>query len=266
MRRPQIIGIGFAVVCALAAALLIRNYMGSVKVVQTVKTVTNTVNVLVARNDIGVGKAVDKRDLKWQPWPKEAATVGYIIQGNQKNAMTDYTGAIARVSFLPGEPIKQNKLIKASSGGVMAAIVKKGMRATSIPIREETAAGNFIQPSDRVDVILTRQMRNENGTGKQHVSDTIFRNVNVLAIGGRIEMKDGKKTAAGKTATLELTPTQSETLALARSMGELSLSLRSLAEASQNGSADAENPLNKGKSTGINLLKYGVQSRAYGVN
>jgi len=266
MKRARIIVLGIAIVSALVAAILAKNFMGNTKVIQTVKTDYDTVKVLVARSAIGVGTAVNKDDLKWQSWPKDGANSGYIIQSKQKKAITLYAGSIARVSFLPGEPIKKQKLIKASNGGVMAAIVRKGMRAVSTPIREETAAGNFIQPSDRVDVILTRKMRKENGQGSQHVSDTIFRNVNVLAIGQNIEMKGGKKVAAGKTATLELTPEQSETMALARSMGELTLSLRSLAEASRNGSAESDVPLNAERSSGISILKYGVQSRAYGVN
>ena len=268
MKRARIIVLGIAVISALVAAILAKNFMGGTKVVQTVKNNFDTVNVLVARSEIGVGKSVNRDDFKWQPWPKGAATKTYILQSKQPKAIKKYAGSIARASFLPGEPIKKTKLIKAGSGGVMAAIVKKGMRAVSVPIREETAAGNFIQPSDRVDVILTRQMRNENGNGKQHVSDTIFHNVNVLAIGQNLEMKNGKKVSAGKTATLELSPQQSETLALARSMGELSLSLRSLAEAQPN-SADANQnnaALNDSRrSNGVNMLKYGSKSRAYGV-
>jgi len=267
MKRARIIVLAIAIISALGAAILAKTFMGSTRVIQTVKTDFDTVKVLVARSAIGVGTSVNKDDLKWQAWPKNAAaTAGYITQIRMPRAITEMSGAIARASFLPGEPIAAKKLIKASNGGVMAAIIRKGMRAVSTPIREETAAGNFIQPSDRVDVILTRQMRAENGNRKQHVSDTIFRNVNVLAIGQNIEMKDGKKVAQGKTATLELSPDQSETLALARSMGEISLSLRSLAEASPNNSTTSDASLDKGHSTGINLLKYGVQSRAYGVN
>ena len=63
------------------------------------------------------------------------------------------------------------------------------------------------------------------------MSEAVLRNVRVLAIGQEIENKDGEKVAAGKTATLELTPRQAEALALAQSMGEISLSLRSLADA-----------------------------------
>ena len=109
----------------------------------------------------------------------------------------------------------------------MAAILPAGMRAISTPIREETAAGGFILPNDRVDVILSHKLRV--GSKEESVSEAVLRNVRVLAIGQEIENKDGEKVATGKTATLELSPSQAETLALAQSMGELSLSLRSLA-------------------------------------
>ena len=86
----------------------------------------------------------------------------------------------------------------------MAAILPSGMRAISTPIREETAAGGFILPNDRVDVILSHKMRV--GTKEEPVSEAVLRNVRVLAIGQEIENKDGEKVATGKTATLELTP------------------------------------------------------------
>ena len=78
-------------------------------------------------------------------------------------------------------------------------------------------------------------------------------------------MKDGDKVAAGKTATLEVTPQQAETLALAQSMGEISLSLRSLADTNP---ATAESTAKLGdRNTGsVRYLKYGVPSRAVGIN
>ena len=85
----------------------------------------------------------------------------------------------------------------------------------------------------------------------------------MLAIGQLIEAKDGKKLAEGNTATLELTPRQAEELAL----GELDG--RDLAVAAQHrrhGSKSDEATAPKERSNSIKVLKYGVQSRAYGVN
>jgi pilus assembly protein CpaB len=86
--------------------------------------------------------------------------------------------------------------------------------------------------------------------------------VRVLAIGQLIEAKDGKKLAEGNTATLELTPRQAENLALANSMGEISLSLRSIADIDSK--EQVAGPDKRGNS--IRVLRYGVKSRAYGVN
>ena len=112
---------------------------------------------------------------------------------------------------------------------MLAAILPSGMRAVSTRIKEETSAGRLILPNDHVDVILTRRLHAGSGGQEEYVSDTLFHNMRVLAIGQQIETKEnGKKAAEGaaNTATLELSPRQAEMLAQANSMGEISLSLR----------------------------------------
>ena len=188
---------------------------------------------------------------------------GLITKNSEPDAPTKLSGAVARAPFIAGEPIKEQKLIKISEGGVMAAILPAGMRAISTPIREETAAGGFILPNDRVDVILSHKTRV--GTQEQPVSEAVLRNVRVLAIGQALDNKDGEKVASGKTATLELTPPQAETLALAQSMGEISLSLRSLADATP-GQHEGTAKIGDAYSSSVKFLKYGVPSRAFGVN
>ena len=145
----------------------------------------------------------------------------------------------------------------------MAAILPSGMRAISTPIREETSAGGFILPNDRVDVILSHKIRV--GNKEEPVSEAVLRNVRVLAIGQTLEQQGNEKVATGKTATLELTPAQTETLALAQSIGEISLSLRSLADAAPNQSESTAR-IGDGNSGSVKMLKYGVPSRTFGVN
>lgn len=266
MKRNRILVLLIAFMAAGGAAWMAKNLVSSPPKVVTVESAVDAIEVLVASQNISLGDSVRAKQMKWQPWPKNAATTGYITKSRQPKALTKYSGAIARAPFLKGEPIKEQKLIKASDGGVLAAILPAGMRAISTPIREETAAGGFILPNDRVDVIVTRRMRT--GRKEEHVSDTVLRNVRVLAIGQTIEQKGGKKVASGKTATLELTIQQSETLALARAMGEISLALRSLADATPDGTKPEENTRKLGNERGssVKLLKYNVPSRAYGVN
>lgn len=266
MKRARVLVLGIAVLAAGGAAMLAKGLVPSPGKVVTVETDVNSVRVLVAAKTINLGDSVRSKDLKWQPWPSEAATAGYITRKNKPKALSEFAGAIARAPFLSGEPITNQKLIKKSDGGVMAAILPSGMRAISTPIREETAAGGFILPTDRVDVIVTRRLKTSQR--EEHVSDTILRNVRVLAIGQNIEMKGDKKVANGKTATLELTPRQSELLTLAQSMGDISLALRSLADANPNskGPQSEDQVLASERGISIKLLKYGVKSRAFGVN
>lgn len=263
MKRARMIVLAIAIASAGLAALMANRMLSAPPDVQVVERSTvDTVEVLVASMEIGLGDTLSSGDLTWQAWPKSAALSGYVTRSAEPNAPSRLTGAIARAPFLSGEPIKEQKLIRATDGGVMAAILPTGMRAISTPIREETAAGGFILPNDRVDVIVTRRVRTSRR--EEHVSDTVLSNVRVLAIGQVIEQQGDAKVAAGRTATLELTPRQSEILALAQSMGELSLSLRSLTDASDTSEQKSDAFGDRGGN--VRLLKYNVPSQAYGVN
>jgi pilus assembly protein CpaB len=255
--------LAIAFTAALGAAWVAKRVVSGPRQVETVEKTVGATDVLVAANDINLGDSVRADDLKWQQWPVEGLTPGLITRGAQPDAPTSLSGAVARAPFISGEPIKEQKLIKVSEGGVMAAILPSGMRAISTPIREETAAGGFILPNDRVDVILSHKI--QVGSKEEPVSEAILRNIRVLAIGQEIENKDGEKVATGKTATLELTPRQAEILALAQSMGDISLSLRSLADATP-GQSEPAAKIGDANSSSIKFLKYGVQSRAFGVN
>ena len=98
---------------------------------------------------------------------------------------------------------------------------------------------------------------------QQQVSETILRNVRVLAIGQTLETTGEEKVVSGATATLELTPGQTEILSLAQSMGQLSLSLRSLADTPKPGETV---DIREQKNGSVKMLKYGVPSQVFGVN
>src|SRR5262249_59088728 len=102
------------------------------------------------------------------------------------------TGMIVRTPFVAGEPIREAKLVNSKGSGFMAAILPSGMRAISTQISPETGAGGFILPNDRVDVILTPRGNRDAGGGGGS-SETILRNVRVLAIDQTIEEKNGQK-------------------------------------------------------------------------
>ncbi len=217
-----------------------------------------TVDVLVAKSDIAMGQKVSPGDVQWQEWPANAATGNFIRKTDRPKAVETLSGFIARAPFVTGEPIREAKLVDGKGAGFMAAILPSGMRAISTQISPETGAGGFILPNDHVDVILTRRERDadKSGGGETHSSETILTNIRVLAIDQTVEEKNGQKVVVGKTATLELTPGQAETLALSHQLGSLSLALRSITDATRDEPITQDKP--GGRRGGVNVVRFGV--------
>lgn len=218
-----------------------------------------TTDILVAKSDIPMGQALTPGDVEWQKWPAGTTSGNFIRKSDRPNAIENLVGHIVRAPFVAGEPIREVKLVNAKGSGFMAAILPSGMRAVSTQISPETGAGGFILPNDRVDVILTRRNRDadKTGGGEQQTSETILNNIRVLAIDQNIEEKNGQKVVVGKTATLELSPGQAETLALGQQMGSLSLALRSIADAA--GDADKSDE-NASARASVNVVRFGIST------
>jgi pilus assembly protein CpaB len=217
-----------------------------------------TVDVLVAKSDIGLGQKVAIEDVQWQTWPTATASSSFIRRNDRPDATTQIAGSIAREPFIAGEPIREQKLVKADGSGFMAAILPSGMRAISTEISPETGAGGFILPNDRVDVILSKHEKNIERPGAPDIinSEIILANVRVLAIDQAPKEKDGQNAVIGRTVTLELKPEQAETLARARQTGTLALALRSIADVNMVENTESTAP----KRGSINVVRYGVSS------
>jgi pilus assembly protein CpaB len=219
-----------------------------------------TVDVLVAKSDIGLGQSVTPENLQWQTWPATTASNSFIRRNERPEATKEIEGSIARAPFLAGEPIREPKLVKANGSGFMAAILPTGMRAISTEISPETGAGGFILPNDRVDVILSKRDKNPDKSGSADIvnSEIILANVRVLAIDQAPKEKDGQNVVVGKTVTLELKPEQAETLARARQTGTLALALRSIADLNAAENRSDDQAAKRGDS--INVVRYGISS------
>jgi pilus assembly protein CpaB len=216
-----------------------------------------TVDVLVAKVDIGLGQTLTPNDMQWQTWPAATASNTFIRRNDRPDATTQIAGSIARAPFITGEPIREAKLVKADGSGFMAAILPTGMRAVSTEISAETGAGGFILPNDRVDVLLTRREKNPNPAGGADivVSEIILANLRVLAIDQAPKEKEGQNSVVGRTVTLELKPEQTATLAAARQAGTLSLALRSIADLNQVDVGSEDRTRQRGS---INVVRYGI--------
>ena len=222
-------------------------------------TQLQTVDVLVAKSDIGLGQSVKPEDVQWQAWPASTASSTFIRRSERPDATTQIIGSIARSPFIIGEPMREQKLVRANGSGFMAAILPTGMRAVSTEISPETGAGGFILPNDRVDVILSKHEKNPDArAGSSDVinSETVLSNIRVLAIDQAPKEKDGQTNLVGKTVTLELKPEQAETLARVRQSGTLSLALRSIADVNIVESNAEEHK----RGDSVNVIRYGVST------
>ena len=219
-----------------------------------------TVEVLVAKSDIGLGQPVKPEDLQWQAWPASGGN-NLINRSSRADAIKEIAGSIARTPFYAGEPIREQKLVKANGSGFMAAILPTGMRAISTEISPETGAGGFILPNDRVDVILSKREKNPDGRGSDVVqSEIILSNIRVLAIDQAPKEKEGVNSLVGRTVTLELKPEQAETLARARQSGTLALALRSITDANATGEDQSADQVQK-RGQSVNVVRYGVANQ-----
>ncbi len=256
MKAARIIVLLIAVVAGGFAALLASRSDNPAPAPEVSET--KTTEVLVAKTDISMGQVITAQELEWQAWPEAAASANFVRRADKSNAIEEFAGAIARTPFVAGEPIREAKLVRANGSGFMAAILPSGKRAISTEISPETGAGGFILPNDHVDVILTRRSAEADRRPgvNSHSSETILGNAKVLAIDQTIEEKNGQRVVVGKTATLELTQRQAESLALARQLGTISLALRSLADVGV--TAEVEDAKKDEGRREINMVRFGV--------
>lgn len=274
MKPARIIVICVAAVAAIGLALVVRA-MGSPSKSPTAVATAAAVparpmaKVLVAAKDLQPGQRLTEADLAWKDWPVDEVNPAFITDGTTPlpsaeatgeaapaaarpegavasvtraannlatgGAMADYVGSVVREPILAGEPIVSRKIVRAGDSGYMAAYLEPGMRAMAIRVTVETAAGGFILPGDRVDVLLTREtnlsnMGAQEGERSKFASSTVMQNIKVLAIDQSTRAGDDEQAVVGATATLEVGPRDAEALALAKSEGELSLVLRSYAD------------------------------------
>jgi pilus assembly protein CpaB len=193
------------------------------------------VKVLVAAQNLPLGSRLNEAAIEWKQWPAEAVSPAFISNDLRPSADAELLNAIVRSPIVQGEPINEGKLVKAGDSGVMAALLRPGMRAVTTRISVDTAAGGFIQPGDRVDIILTqtiqrnRDANNQGGNERVYIADTIFQNVHVLAIDQTFSTSaESGATTIGSTATFEMSQGDSELLQEAVAKGDLSLTLRGM--------------------------------------
>ena len=259
MKAARIVVLGIAIAAGGVAALLAgRSHEPEAPKPQAPAPVLETVDVLIAKTDLNRGQVLDPSQIGWQAWPTAAANENFIKRTARPDALNQFSGAIVRVPIAAGQPVYDPMVVFAKGSGFLAVVLPKGMRAVAVDIAPDVDAGGFILPEDHVDILLThhdKAYEKTSGTEKI-VTDTILENVRVLAVDQAAEEKNGQRVIVGKTATVELTPEQAETLANARQIGALSLSLRSLMDSPS--SVLAGDGERKYRNKSINTFRYGV--------
>jgi pilus assembly protein CpaB len=238
MSARQIIVLGFALVCAVAALFLVRGMNARTDATAEVVAISGP-RVLVAARDVPAGSPLQPTDLEWRLWAEEGLSPQFLTQKDAPEAQNEHVGAVTRQDLLAGEPIVASRIVKPGEQGFMAALVRPGYRAVAVPVSQETAASGFILPGDKVDVILTRKLTviMSGGSQAEEVrSGIVLQDVRVLAIDQtykRTDGEDGPEAVTGSVALLELSARDSELLAMADEMGDLSLALRPVLNANR---------------------------------
>lgn len=262
MAPSRVIILGVAVVAAAGAGLVARNIASQppeqiVVEAAAPEPAIRLTDVLVMSGDVPMGAELGGQ-LSWQAWPSSNVYDYFIRRDDEPNALEELSRSIARVPIYAGEPLRRSKLI-GEGQSFMSSILPSGKRAIATRISADTSAGGFILPNDFVDVIMTR--RQADGSGSDgYTTETILHNIRVLAIDQAIqEDEEGRRVKVGETATLELTPEQSEIITVAQQMADrLSLALRSVVDTQEEVTEQADHLLSgSGRRGSIRLIKSG---------
>jgi pilus assembly protein CpaB len=231
MRARTLILFLVAVILAGGTAILIRSFLAQ-KTESEAEALARPVapqkSVLVARIAIARGQILKPQDFSWQVWPDGGIDKNYILSGTR--TPESFTGWVARDPLAAGEPISDAKIVSPGSRGFLAAVLRPGMRAISVPVTATSGISGFVFPGDEVDIMITHRLTGHDET-QHEAAETVLRDVRVIGIDQKLDSKNGEALIA-HTATLEVTPKQSEMIAVAAEIGKLSLSLRSLASTS----------------------------------
>jgi pilus assembly protein CpaB len=225
--------IGALVIAAVAALTAKNMFTGASTPAVQAAPVKQGPEVLVATTTLPVGTIVTAEALRYQPWPEGLVQTTYYMKQDGKADTSSLIGTVVRNEITAGQPITQGALIKPGERGFLAAALGPGMRAITVPVSAISSVAGFIFPGDRVDLMLTQTVSGTGDGPPLKVSETIIKNIRVLATDQRTTAmnQEGKPEVRNVSmVTLEVTPKMAEKVAVAQTVGALSLSLRSIAD------------------------------------
>ena len=226
MRKNTIVMAGIAVVFGLLAVFVAQGWLNyqaelSRKVVAPKEKAVATRTIVIATGPLRFGTHVSADHLREVTWPEEAlpagtfGTIADVMSGGKR---------IVLASIERNEPLLRTKITGPGQKATLSAVIQDGMRAVTVRVNDVEGVGGFVLPGDRVDVLLTRQ--NERTTG---MNDVVLQNARVLAVDQLADDAADRPTVV-KAVTLEVDTTGAQKIALAASLGNLSLMLRRAGE------------------------------------
>ena len=234
MDKKKLILLVGALVIAIGTALAARSMFAGAAApeVEAAAPEPQGPKVLVAKRSLPVGTIITADAVAYQLWPQELVQDAYFIDGEAD--MEQLLGTVVRNGMTAGEPVTQGSLVSPGDRGFLAAALGPGMRAVTVPVSARTGVAGFVFPGDRVDMVLTQSVSGEGGGPPLQTSETILTNLRVLATDQSTETtttEDGRTVVrAFRTVTLEVTPRIAEKIAVAQTIGTISLALRSIAD------------------------------------
>lgn len=225
--------VGALVVAVITAVLAKNMFAGAGAQQAAAQTVPVGPKILVAKKALPVGTIIDADSFTFQPWPKELMQSAYYVESQPDGDPRKLLGTVVRYQITAGQPVTRGSLVGPQDRGFLAAALGPGMRAITVPVNTSSSVAGFVFPGDHVDMVLTQTVSGGGEGPALKVSETIIRNLRVLATDQRITEKDDDGKTQVKTfsnVTLEVTPRIAEKIAVAQSIGALSLSLRSIAD------------------------------------
>src|SRR5437763_15629137 len=224
-----------ALVIAVVTAVMAKNMFTGAGAQQAVAApaVPRGPKVLFAKKALRVGRIIDADSFTFQRWPKELMQSAYYVDSQPDGDPRKLLGTVVRYQITAGQPVTRGSLVGPQDRGFLAAALGPGMRAITVPVSTASSVAGFVFPGDHVDMVLTQTVSGGGEGPALKVSETIIRNLRVLATDQRITEKndDGKtEVQTFSNVTLEVTPRIAEKISVPQTIGSLSLSLRSIAD------------------------------------
>jgi pilus assembly protein CpaB len=179
--------------------------------------------IVVARGEIAYGAPISFEMLRLQEWPEEAIPPESFRSFEAVLGTSDQEPRRARRSMVSGEPVLRSKVSNFGEKVTIADMIDPTKRAMAIRVNDVSGVAGFVTPGDRVDVLLTRRLDNNNMITSTVLQDIVVRGTDQLAD------EDLDKPNVARTVTVEVTPEEAQRVALAQEAGTLSLTLRNLA-------------------------------------